>query len=46
MSFDYEGFFAEQLAALKAEGRYRVFANLERLAGRFPQALQRHSNRA
>src|SRR5689334_19719084 len=41
MSFDYDGFFAEQLAALKAEGRYRVFANLERLAGRFPQALYR-----
>ena len=41
MSFDYDSFFAEQLAALKAEGRYRVFANLERLAGRFPQALYR-----
>ena len=41
MSFDYDRFFAEQLAALKAEGRYRVFANLERLAGRFPQALYR-----
>ncbi len=41
MSFDYTGFFAEQLAALKAEGRYRIFADLERLAGRFPLALYR-----
>ena len=41
MSFDYDGFFAEQLAVLKAEGRYRVFADLERLAGRFPLALYR-----
>ncbi|MBX3500119.1 MAG: 5-aminolevulinate synthase [Alphaproteobacteria bacterium] len=41
MSFDYTGFFAEQLAALKAEGRYRVFADLERLADRFPLALYR-----
>ena len=41
MSFDYDGFFADQLATLKAEGRYRVFANLERLAGRFPLALYR-----
>jgi len=41
MSFDYTGFFADQLAGLKAEGRYRVFADLERLAGRFPLALYR-----
>jgi len=36
---NYESFFAQSVAALKAEGRYRVFANLERLCGRFPRAL-------
>ncbi|MBL8669636.1 MAG: 5-aminolevulinate synthase [Alphaproteobacteria bacterium] len=37
---DYDLFFAEQLAGLKAEGRYRVFAELERQVGRYPQALR------
>jgi 5-aminolevulinate synthase len=36
---DYEGFFADRIGALKREGRYRVFADLERQAGRFPRAL-------
>ena len=36
---DYEQFFREQLGDLKAEGRYRVFADMARLAGRFPRAL-------
>jgi 5-aminolevulinate synthase len=36
---DYEGFFRQRVDALRAEGRYRIFADLERRAGRFPRAL-------
>jgi 5-aminolevulinate synthase len=38
---DYERFFRERLGDLKAEGRYRVFADLARLAGQFPRAQWR-----
>ena len=37
---DYDSIFAEAIARLKAEGRYRVFADLERRAGDFPHAVK------
>ena len=36
---DYEKRFRDAISGLKAEGRYRVFADLERLAGAYPHAL-------
>src|SRR2546429_3414434 len=36
---DHDGFFAAAIARLRDERRYRVFADLERIAGRFPHAI-------
>ena len=36
---DYSTYFADALARLHVEQRYRVFADLERIAGRFPHAV-------
>src|ERR1700741_1510207 len=35
----YDRFFSYALARLREERRYRVFADLERIAGRFPHAI-------
>ena len=37
---DYGKFFQSRLAVLKQEGRYRIFADLERQAGDFPRATR------
>ncbi|MDG4603433.1 MAG: 5-aminolevulinate synthase [Defluviicoccus sp.] len=41
---NYQRFFEDKVAALRAEGRYRVFADLERRAGLFPRALWHSRN--
>jgi len=38
---DYRGIFEDAVDTLRAEKRYRVFADVERIAGRFPRALYR-----
>jgi len=39
--FDYEGYADSRLNDIKKEGRYRRFANLERICGSFPKAMYR-----
>jgi len=39
--FDYLGYFEDCIQGVKKEGRYRSFANLERIAGQFPKAIYR-----
>lgn len=36
---DFDGFFAAQLAELKSDGNYRVYANLQRERGKFTRAI-------
>ena len=43
---DYEFFFKQSVDTIKAEGRYRVFANLERQVGNYPYAINRRLDAA
>jgi 5-aminolevulinate synthase len=41
---NYDAFFRKQLDGLRREGRYRVFADLERRVGDFPRAIHHREN--
>lgn len=43
---NYQRFFEDAISQIHAEKRYRVFANLERIAGRFPRAVWRANGTA
>ena len=36
---NYDGFFTDAIRRVRREQRYRVFADLERVAGQFPRAI-------
>jgi len=38
MSISYTSHFEDALRAIRQEGRYRVFADLKRIRGKFPKA--------
>ena len=42
---NYQSIFTDAIDALHSEKRYRVFADLERIAGRFPKAIWRSEGR-
>ncbi|MDP9563070.1 UNVERIFIED_ORG: 5-aminolevulinate synthase [Rhizobium nepotum] len=41
---DFEAFFTTELQGLHSEGRYRVFADIERQQGNFPRATRYNAN--
>ena len=43
---NYQRFFEEAIDQVHAERRYRVFADLERIAGAFPRAIWRSNGHA
>ncbi|MEP3430669.1 MAG: 5-aminolevulinate synthase [Roseibium sp.] len=43
---DYQAFFKNRLASLKQEGNYRVFIDLQRKRGNFPEAAWTHKDGA
>ena len=42
--FDYKAAFQSAIAQVQREGRYRVFADLKRVRGRFPRAVRRRAD--
>ena len=43
---NFDKIFENQLNILRAEGNYRIFANLERACGEFPKAYNIAKNRS
>ena len=41
---DYDGVWSEHIDQIKSEGRYRIFADLKRKAGKFPRASHHRSD--
>ena len=42
---DYQAFFAREIESLHSDGRYRVFTEIERQAGRYPRATRHAEGR-